>query len=71
METQIRAGSLPLVKREPIEQWAQKYEIVRGCTPRWLVPIVADKVDSLLIVANVSHELAIGLGLKSNLQTLK
>jgi len=69
-DNSVRLGTLPLIRRDIVEQWADKYEIIRGCTPRWLVPLTTDKVDSILMVANISHELSIGLGLKSDLQTL-
>lgn len=71
MDTTSTPNRLPLVNRSLIEHWAQKYPIVRGVSPRWLIPAVANRIDSLILVANISGELEMGVGLKSSLENLK
>ena len=70
MESSSSGNQIPLVSREAVEDWASKYDIIRGVSPRWLVPVVVGRTDSLILVADVMKELQMGVGRKSNLQEL-
>ena len=57
MESSSSGNQIPLVSREAVEDWASKYDIIRGVSPRWLVPVVVGRTDSLILVADVMKEL--------------
>ena len=70
MESSSSGTQIPLVRKDVIEEWADKYDIIRGVSPRWLIPTVVHKTDSLILVSDVMKETSMGLGLKSNLEPL-
>ena len=49
--------STPLIKYEEIETWAQSQGEIKGSSPRWIVPVVLGKIDSLVLVSDVKKEL--------------
>ena len=70
MDSNNNATQIPLVSKQVIEEWANTTNTIRGVSPRWLVPVVVNRTDSLLLVTDVQRELKMGLGLKSHLQVL-
>jgi hypothetical protein len=52
---QSSSFNLPLVNMSALKLWANEKPLVKGVSPRWVVPIVASKVDSLIMVLNISQ----------------
>jgi hypothetical protein len=53
MDSINNGTQIPMVRKSDIEQWAEKFEIIRGVSPRWLVPVVVNRTDSLILVNDV------------------
>lgn len=70
MQNGRNSPNIPLVTKKPIDEWAEKYEIIRGVSPRWIVPVVVNRTDSLILVSNITNELNMGVGIKSGLHNL-
>jgi hypothetical protein len=70
-EDLLNQVKLPLVNMSKIHEWQKVHEIVNGTAPRWLFPVLSgDKVDSLIMVMNISHEISIGSAIQAGLSPL-
>ena len=52
-------------------QWAEDNDVVRGVSPRWIVPVGIGRTDGLVLVADTARERSMGIGVSSNLDSLK
>lgn len=56
-ESSLQDVNIHLVNISELEEWRDAHDLVRGISPRWLIPMVTQNTtDTLLMVMNISHE---------------
>lgn len=48
--------NLPLIDIASLQKWIDKSTLVKGMSPRWLIPTRVGSIDTILIVVNVTKE---------------
>lgn len=64
---------MPLVDLDMVDEWLGSSPLVKGASPRWILPVLAGDVslDSIMLVMDVEREKKIGLGQRVGIQPLK
>lgn len=53
--------TFPLIDIKSLQKWVDKNPIVKGVSPRWLIPTRVGNIDTILIVIDVKKEKEIGM----------
>lgn len=66
-------SAMPLVDLDMVDDWLANTPLIRGATPRWILPVLAGNVslDSIMLVMDVEKERKLGLGQRAGIQPLK
>jgi hypothetical protein len=62
---------LPLINIKELDTWANQHPIIKGISPRWMVPSKISSTDIIILVCNISRETGLGLIGEDTLPPLK
>lgn len=65
-------SNIPIVRIEEVQKWVSNHSIVRGVSPRWILPITLGSMhlDSMMIIMDIQNEKKVGLGQRANIDNL-
>jgi len=48
-------ANIPIVRVEEVKEWVSSHSIIRGVSPRWIIPITLGSMnlDSMMIIMDI------------------
>lgn len=65
----IMDANIPIVSISEVNRWVSSHNIVRGVSPRWILPVTLGSInlDSMTMILDIQKEREVGLAQRTNL----